>query len=118
MKEYKFRVWSEILDKMIYSKDNAIKFYNGILLSCGDICDGKVMQYTGLKDKNGKEIYEGDIVNCMDSWEAIIEYHEYSGGWYCKNIETGNYVTICNQENMKHMKIIGNRYENPELLNE
>jgi len=71
----------------------------------------KVMQYTGLKDKNNKEIYEGDIVditilNNVFRGEVIFK----DGSFIQKNhLELGRY-------NRDSIKVIGNIYENPELL--
>ena len=102
-----------------------------------------LMQYTGLKDKNGKEIYEGDIVSggVYYGWEnetglGIVEFgkweqdgsgHEYEPstclGWYIKTIETDfGYNGECSslvsgKKKHKQLEVIGNIYENPELLN-
>lgn len=79
------------------------------------------MQFTGLLDKNGKEIYEGDIIKIPDDWDeygfnAGENYQVYFafGGFrlkpkYKKNAK-GSYL-----EDDK-IEIIGNVYENPELL--
>jgi len=77
-----------------------------------------LMQYTGLTDKNGKEIYEGDIVKVI--------YYEY-GGKYKKvefNLENAGFDPFCKpsyggyeweSEESDNCEVIGNVYENPEL---
>jgi len=103
--------WEELSQ---WDEDGAVCFL--------DILSGSIdvipMQYTGLHDKNGTEIYEGDFVYINDSystkpyevrwgpdrWEAHAEDEGY-----------GNPNTI-DSLNMYVMEIIGNRFENPELL--
>jgi uncharacterized phage protein (TIGR01671 family) len=85
-----------------------------------------IMQYTGLKDKNGKEIYESDKVefNDFDSLrtggytEDNILQGDVSfscGGWIVKT-ERGHYDLYTAIVNDEELEIIGNIYENPELL--
>ena len=95
-----------------------------------------VGQFTGLHDKNGKEIYEGDIlrfppkekieVNNYVSYEVFWHDNDYADrhiGWqmnrhhYHGNIcGTINYFTTCLPKYTQKMIIIGNIYDNPELL--
>ena len=89
----------------------------------------KLMQYTGLKDKNGKEIYEGDIFQfgTKKDWidgegeRGVVEWHEKLArfGLDFSSIYGGEGYTGKNQhlvDFIKGLKIIGNIYENPELL--
>lgn len=76
------------------------------------------MENTGLKDKNGKYIYEGDIVTVNGTWDCIIKYKQSSCAFVLKSIDSrwsvgyfGNYDAI---EEM--LEVIGNVYENEELV--
>lgn len=70
-------------------------------------------RWTGLKDKYGKEIFEGDIL-AINNTRYVVGYREYSGGW---QLEIKNeYCAEMVQGNCELLEIIGNIYENPELL--
>ena len=88
--------------------------------------DGVFMQYTGLKDKNGVEIYKGDILRYESIFEDeesrdnpdIYEVEWRGHGWFA--VWTGNYASKADGLNdcEKDMVVIGNIYENPELIPE
>jgi uncharacterized phage protein (TIGR01671 family) len=73
----------------------------------------ELMQYTGLKDKNGREIYEGDIIT-MEPHSLPFEVKYYSGGFHM--IEPHSRTTRHAGSPDSMPIVIGNIYENPELL--
>jgi len=122
MREIKFRVWSKIERKMkYYDRDcsSPNMTLNGVLIdgySSNVSYQYELMQFTGLKDKNGKEIYEGDIVrgiwqvNHKDVREGVVNYWE-KFGLYGLN-DNSSLVSIV----WSGCEVIGNIHENPELL--
>lgn len=73
-------------------------------------------QSTGLKDKNGKEIYEGDIVDYNDDGECIGVV-EYDAPEFCLNADATNWARMF-LKGAPHQRVIGNIHENPELIKE
>ena len=88
-----------------------------------DIDEIVLLQYTGLKDKNGAEIYEGDILKCIDEHTTIgaLEYAENIGTYIVKYWRNGEYYysplnrgDISRGLQLLETEVIGNIYENPE----
>jgi uncharacterized phage protein (TIGR01671 family) len=81
--------------------------------------DGKIlMEFTGLLDKNGKEIYEGDIVKC-EQIMALVKYvvEPAIAGFVFDQDNCGAYREYAVKDGTAiHYEVIGNIYENPELL--
>lgn len=127
MREIKFRAWQKHHRKMLPVK--IIDFNrNTITVDYGektiprfntfDMENFELMQYTGLKDKYGTEIYEGDICNCRE-YECFgkIEWNEDNAGFYFYvAVEGGGFDEECLYEYADELEVIGNIYDNPELL--
>lgn len=122
----KFRAWTEEGEVMYYDvypfKDGTLLLsYDGFAFDEVPASDFILMQSTGLKDKNGKEIFEGDIVVAMsqgvkaigevkrriDGYWLMYPAWQHGEFWHIvKNVDTGE----------TGVEIIGNIYENPELV--
>lgn len=84
-----------------------------------------IMQYTGHKDRNEIEVYEGDIVKVGGLVEAVeiidgilcCYSHEIYGKRDSISVDDENDITVCDSEYFKPYKVIGNIHQNPELLN-
>ena len=113
MREIKFRAWDKQYNRWAVSAPTIVERFHKSLPSC------ELMQYTGLKDKNGKEIYEGDIV-------AIENYNSFLKKWLPHNTEVKWFGagframegSISNDLTFlpNHNEVIGNIYENKDLL--
>ena len=126
MREIKFRAWSKLLNKMLSHEDlnktlknlTKIEYIAGIFLPLNS--DVEVMQYIGLKDSNKNEIYEGDIVKIEDYFgEDIIGrviYDEATAGYVFHKGNERNYFQMTLDLESYVYDVIGNIYENPELL--
>ena len=126
-REIKFRAWYPKYKKMsmvtgyMWEEDGS----DYVNLEKWSYDEKILMQYTGLKDKNNKEIYEGDIVKCPDlnppeytNTLSIVEYH---ASCFCYRDISSNkiesiYGFIGLSERDDDVEIIGNTFENPELL--
>ena len=75
-----------------------------------------VGQYTGLKDKNGKEIYEGDILKNKREENFKLYWNEEMCAFYLQNISWLSEDTPVEFHRMENFEIIGNIFENKELL--
>ena len=125
MREIKFRAWDKENEKMmkvssisLENKEIAVKDFGTYHFF--RIKDIELMQYIGLKDKNDKEIYEGDIVlvkpGGVSTWyKTVVEFKE--GAFIASLIDGEDYIYIFNRGfDSNDFEILGNVYENPELL--
>ena len=125
MRKIKFRVWDKILKRMLSWEWVHDNFFSRIF----DYLNMIPMQYTGLKDKNRKEIYERDIVtgSSLKDWRAgngereIIEWDNTRSRWDMVFYSIyGGEGHLCKEEifqdRAKFYEVIGNIYENGSLL--
>ena len=137
MREIKFRVWLKIMD----DEPGHMEYPEGSVdlgwafIDYGGEKDWPFMQYTGLKDKNGKEIYEGDYLSVVPSevsgagivasidgqsthTRAVVWREEEADfGWRLLNGDTNQSgLCLCKNNTEKLFVVIGNVHENPELL--
>lgn len=123
-REIKFRAWDKTKKRMEFVGAIDWTPNNEKIISCntkttkhysyqedfnGEKDNWEIMQYTGLKDKNGKEIYEGDILYNNRYKPGEVNYHK--GAFY-----VGHYFCELDKFAGENKEIIGNVWENSELL--
>ena len=134
MREIKFRVWNKATSQWVHRPGWEVNLFGEMVLLGGfmrgisllELNDCVICQYTGIKDKHGNEIYEGDILCIPETDPAsslgnsivIVEY-KYSGFGYIE-VGVGRFESlhsiIGESEVDNSAEVIGNIFENPEFL--
>lgn len=121
----RYRAWDKI-HKIMYEVDDimSIDFGKSEIgvktlfferTNCYDFDDIVLMQSTGLRDKNGKEIFEGDILGTDGGLlDGVVEYRTDLGMWTNSLFRYNNFERLCSIANSR--EITGNIWENGELL--
>ena len=120
MREIKFRAWGPGIDKTMHYNTDISGEGKFLVLYYDYSYEEKenyiLMQYTGLKDANGKEIYEGDIVKATSDQytnENFIGKVIFDEGYFCTWVNKNDIRGIWGDDNIE---VIGNIFENKDLL--
>jgi len=122
MREIKFRAWDRKNKKMVevrqidWNDEGEIEYIN----RCNDLLNFLLLQYTGLKDKNRKEIYEGDIIYCSEG--AFVPVYDsyltkYVGWFYYEDtleLDWDSFEEL--YADGEDIEVVGNIYQNRDLL--
>jgi len=134
MREIKFRAWNKDKNIMVYGdEDDTSDYWDGVDRSSVEMVNAVLahpdedyiwMQYTGLKDKNGKESFHKDRVKIWlidyegnaDIFTGVIEWDREDVCWYILN--DSNIYPCVKFRFVDYFEIIGNAFENPELTHQ
>ena len=125
----KFRAWTEEGKAMYYDvypfkDDTLLLSYDEIAFDEVPASDFILMRSTGLKDKNGSEIFEGDIVKYEAGCNTVTEevaYDKNFAGFGVRDADTDiifTFLQLADVVDLISLEVIGNIYQNPELLGE
>lgn len=133
-REFKFRVFNKKTNQWVHGPNNEVNLFGEMILLGGfmlgvsieDLNDCVVLQYIGLIDQDGKEIYEGDILRVNNNYISVIRFGKYRNdegvlcyGYFvqfnefygCDIIQYINFF-----QSYEKLEIVGNIFDNPELL--
>jgi hypothetical protein len=121
MRPIKFRVWNKRTKKWVHGPKEEVNLFGEVIL-LGGFMDGVnltglnhcvALQYTGRKDKNNTEIYEGDILKCLNrnfSQYVEVKFHPLYSAFLFEGRLSSDFFSLHDPE------VAGNIFENSELL--
>ena len=123
----KFRAWAEegkvmYYDVYTFKDDTLLLKYDEFAFDEVPASDFILMQSTGLKDKNGKEIFEGDVVKYEVGRNTVTEevaYDKNFAGFGVRDADIDiifTFLQLADVVDLISLEVVGNKYENPELL--
>jgi uncharacterized phage protein (TIGR01671 family) len=119
----KFRAW-ETYENRIYSWEELCEYNMADVFSVHDETSFIPMQYTGFHDKNGREIYDGDILHspapwpgASDSYTKVFWHQGRNAGWY-ETLDGKTMTELDGDACSRLREIVGNILENPDLIRE
>ena len=123
-REIKFRAWDKeqtrAFTKMLYQTDDIYSFFQELQNAKAEYgCDWELMQFTGLYDKDERKIYEGDLVKVPDytTLNGRTILHEATEVTFCEGaFYLGFGYSDDLSSNACEVEVVGNIWENPELL--
>lgn len=118
MREIKFRAWDVENQEMIDADSLAFDYYEPLCDQLRDSDEMKFMQFTGLTDKNGVEIYEGDVIQygTPPTHQSSVFWSPQDFGFVTYNKLLGEYTGLSFFTGYKNFEVIGNIHQHPELL--
>lgn len=110
---FKFRMWNPCGKRMYGINESMVCLCQQITDRYDHISDGFVfMQSTGLRDKNLKLIYEGDLLGLNDDFFGVVVFHDSA---FCIKDDPNGVPTRLLAQRSKRLEVIGNIYEHPQL---
>jgi uncharacterized phage protein (TIGR01671 family) len=120
MREIKFRAWDSLHGEMLHNPSLSCKNGEWNIRQKGpstlEDVDFELEQFTGLRDRNGREIYEGDVARLTSNRVSEIRYQDGGFGF----VGWGDFIGFAGHNHLRDVlagiEVVGNIHENPDLL--